>query len=268
MREERIKKKKRRLNKKRFAIFILIIISIILCIYYLLNIRVTNIKILGTKNISDNEIIEITNLKNYPKLFSIPIFKLENDIKKIDLVNKVKVSKNLYGRVTITIDEAKILFYNKSIDKLVLSNHKEVDKKNYLGVASLINYVPSDIYNELIDGLSKIDDDILNMISEIEYSPSKTASGETIDDYRFMLRMNDTNTVYMNTINIKKLNKYLEITSTILNTNEESSGILYLDSSIEDSFSFKSYQSIIREEELKKEAEQKEAEVSESSTEN
>jgi hypothetical protein len=61
-----------------------------------------------------------------------------------------------------------------------------------------------------------------------------------------------------NLVNIKKLNKYLEITATILNTNEETSGILYLDSSIGDSFSFESYASIAREQERQK-AEQEKA---------
>ncbi len=262
MREERIKKKKRKLNKKRFAILLAILFVIVLFFAYIFNMRVTNIKIIGTKNITDNEIIEAANLKNYPKLFKYPFFKIASDIKKIDLVNNVKVSKNLYGRVTITIDEAKILFYNKANDKVVLSNKREVEYKDtYLGIPTLINYVPTDIYEDLIKGLTLIDDDILSMISEIEYSPSKTINGETIDDYRFLLRMNDTNTVYMNTVNIKKLNKYLEITSTILNTNTEINGILYLDSSIGDSFSFESYESIKREEErqlAEKEKEEKE----------
>ncbi|MBE6158348.1 MAG: FtsQ-type POTRA domain-containing protein [Firmicutes bacterium] len=260
MREERMRKRKRKLNKKRFAILLAILFVIVSIIIYAFNIRVTNIKIIGTNRITDNEIIEITNLKNYPKLFKYPIFKIANDVKKIDLVDKVKVSKNVYGRVTINVSEAKILFYNKTTDKVVLSNSKEVEyKPSYLGIPTLINYVPTNIYEDLIKGLSLIDEDIIAMISEIEYSPSKTANGETIDDYRFLLRMNDSNTVYMNTVNIKKLNKYLEITATILNTNEETSGILYLDSSIGDSFSFESYASIVREQERQK-AEQEKAE--------
>ena len=264
MREERIKKKNRKLNKKRFAILLAILFVISIFIYYLCTIRVTNIKIIGTNKITDNEILEITNLKDYPSLFKYPIFKISSDVKKLDLVDKVSVSKNIYGRVTIKIDEAKILFYNKSTDKIVLSNKKEVEYKNtYLGIPTLINYVPSDIYEDLIKGLTLIDEDILAMISEIEYSPSKTANGETIDDYRFLLRMNDTNTVYMNTVNIKKLNKYLEITSTILNTNSEKNGILYLDSSIGDSFSFESYESIKREEERQLAEQEKEKEEQE-----
>ena len=71
-----------------------------------------------------------------------------------------------------------------------------------------------------------------------------------------MLRMNDSNIVYMNTVNIKKLNRYMEITSTIIATNSEKYGILYLDSSIEDRFSFESYESISRTEEENKKKEE------------
>ena len=158
--------------------------------------------------------------------------------------------------MSIKVDEARVLFYNKNNDKIVLSNEKEIEfSQKYLGIPTLLNYVPSDIYKDFIKGLNYIDDDILRLISEIEYSPSKTAEGEVIDDNRFLLRMNDTNTVYMNTVNIKKINKYMEITSTIIATNSEKHGILYLDSSIEDRFSFESYESIARGEDAKKEAE-------------
>ena len=48
---------------------------------------------------------------------------------------------------------------------------------------------------------------MIEMISEIEYSPSK--SGEIIiDDTRFLLRMNDGNQVYINLININFYNLY------------------------------------------------------------
>lgn len=62
-----------------------------------------------------------------------------------------------------------------------------------------------------------------------------------IDNTRFLLRMNDKNTVYMNTINITQLNKYIEICSAILATQGNTSGILYLDSSTEENYSFESY---------------------------
>lgn len=250
------KKKKVRLKKGRFAILLATFLIVIIAFYYLFNLRIRQIEITGNNLLTDNEIIEIAGIKNYPKLFSVSSFSIKNRIKKLDLVNDVKVSKNLYGKLSIKVDEARVLFYNKNNDKIVLSNEKEIDfSQNYLGIPTLLNYVPSDIYKDLVKGLNYIDDDVLRLISEIEYSPSKTQDGEVIDDNRFMLRMNDTNIVYMNTINIKKINKYMEITSTIIATNEEKHGVLFLDSSIEDRFSFESFESIKRTEEANKKKE-------------
>ena len=247
------RKKRMRLNKKRFAILIVILLFAVVFFFYLFNLRIMQIEITGTNLLTDNEIIEIAGIKNYPKLFSMSSFSIKNKIKKLDLVNDVKVSKNLYGKLSIKVDEARVLFYNKNNDKIVLSNEKEIEfSQKYLGIPTLLNYVPSDIYNDLIKGLNYIDSDVLRLISEIEYSPSKTQDGEVIDDNRFMLRMNDTNTVYMNTVNIKKLNRYMEITSTVIATNAEKHGVLYLDSSIGDRFSFESYESIFRTEEANK----------------
>lgn len=250
------KKKKLHLNKKRFAILVAILLLVLLSLYYIFNLRIMQIEITGTNLLSDNEIIEIANIKDYPKIFTIPSPILKSRIKKLDLVNDVKISKNLYGKLSIKIDEARVLFYNKNNDKMVLSNEKEIDfTQKYLGIPTLLNYVPSDIYKDFIKGLNNVDSDILRLISEIEYSPSKTQDGEIIDDNRFLLRMNDTNTVYMNTVNVKKLNNYMEFVSTIIATNSEKHGILYLDSSIEDRLSFESYESIERTKVAKEEKE-------------
>ena len=266
MREEKKKRKKRKLRVKRFLILLGILLAIILIIIYILNLNVRQIEITGTNLITDNEIIEVSGLKNYPKLFSISSSNLKKKIKTLDLVNDVKISKNLYGKVAIKVDEAKVLFYNKNNDKIVLSNGKEMSfSQNYLGVPTLLNYVPQDIYNELIKGMTSIDNDILRSISEIEYAPSKTMDGQVIDDTRFLLRMNDTNTVYMNTINIKQLNKYMDISSAVIATQGENRGILYLDSSTAENFSFESYESIKRaeEEEAKKKEEEEKKNESE-----
>ena len=59
-----------------------------------------------------------------------------------------------------------------------------------------------------------------------------------IDETRFFLRMTDGNSVYVNLINLKKLNSYIEIYASL----EGKSGILYLDSS-SDRISFSLYES-------------------------
>ena len=78
----------------------------------------------------------------------------------------------------------------------------------------------------LIKALKKIDTNILNMISEIEYSPD-IKNEKVIDKNRFLLRMNDGNYVYINLANIDNLNKYEEIYTTL---DENKKGILNLDS--------------------------------------
>ena len=242
--------RKRRLNKKRVFKLILIILILFLVIYYINNIPITHIEITGNNNISDNEIIEIANIKDYPKM--ITTFNIESKIKWLDLVENVKIKRNLWGKLSINIREAKPLFINKDKDTIVLSNKKEIPRDDrFLGIPTLTSYVPNDIYDKLIEAFDKIDKDILNIISEIEYSPSKSSNDEVIDDTRFLLRMNDTNTVYMNTINVTQLNKYMEICSVILTTQGEKYGILYLDSSTKENYSFESYEAIKREEEAK-----------------
>lgn len=242
--------KKRKVSKKKlFKLLIKVFIIVgLFCFVFLLNIK--HIEITGTSYITDNEILEITNLKNYPKMYKVPIFMIKNNIKKLPLVNDVKVSKSLLGNIKIDIKENKVLFLNRNNNLVILSNGNGIPNENrFLGVPSLLNYVPDDIYNELIVGFNKIDDNVLKMISEIEYNPSKSSNGEDLDNRRFKLRMNDTNTVYMNTINITQLNKYIEICSAILASQGDASyGILYLDSSTEENFSFESYQSIAKKE--------------------
>ena len=241
--ETRVKKGKRlRLNYKKLFRFLVVLTIIIGIIYYLLNLNIRFIEINGTNYLTDNEIITKANIKDYPKIFSFNSLSIASKLKELPLVDDVKIQKNLWGKLTINITEAKVLFYNKSSNKIVLSNAKEINNDTrYLGIPTLLNYVPDDIYNDLITGLTKIDNNVLRMISEIEYSPSKSLNGDVIDNTRFLLRMNDGNTVYMNTINITQLNKYIEICSAILATQGKKSGTLYLDSSTEENYSFESY---------------------------
>ena len=67
---------------------------------------------------------------------------------------------------------------------------------------------------------SQINDNIISMISEIEYNKNK------YDDKRFLLYMNDGNEVYITISRIELLNKYIDIVKKLNNKH----GILYLDS--------------------------------------
>lgn len=248
------KKVKRKLNIKAFIVFALVIYLIVMLVYYFLSMPIKNIYITGNSYVSDNDIIIAAGIKNYPSIIKLNSSKMKKNIKKLDYVDDVKIRRNIFGKLTINIKEANILFFNRNNNKLVLSNSKEIEDDNSYGYASLINYVPKDIYKKLIVSLNKIDDNILKSISEIEYSISKS-NDKVIDDTRFLLRMNDGNTVYINLINIKNLNKYQSIYATLNDT----LGVIYLDSSSNENIYFKSYESLTKEQEEKENQENQQA---------
>lgn len=194
--------------------------------YTLFTMPIKNIYIENTTLLTDNEIIEVAHLKNYPSWIGTSKKTVEKQIKVLPLVKTVNVKKKWWGKLIINIEEAKPLFYNRNTNKVVLSNKKEVDNSyQYVGIPTLINYVPNDLLNSFITSFSKVDSDIIKMINEIEYDPD-ISQDITIDAERFLLRMNDTNHVYVNVINMKKLNNYKEIFAYL----EDQRGTILLDS--------------------------------------
>ena len=89
---------------------------------------------------------------------------------------------------------------------------------------------------------------VFKMVNEIEYNPYKSQDGSTIDNNRFILKMNDGNTVYIDIPNIKNLNKYTTIIATP--DMDKTKGVIYLDT-INDQIVFRSYDAIQKESEDK-----------------
>ena len=241
---EKVKRvKKRKLNWKRILILLLILYLIAMLLYTFFTMPIKNIYIKGTNLLTDNDIIEVANLKDYPAIFKISKSKLKKEISSLELVEDVDIKKTITGKLTITITEARPLFFNRTTNKVVLSNNKEVENNNYLGIPTLINRVPTDILSDFITALSEIDHDIIKMINEIEYDPN-ISNDITIDEYRFLLRMNDTNHVYVNIINMERLNDYKSVFATI----GDLRGTVYLDSYNADNIIFEAFGSDTEEE--------------------
>ena len=221
------KKKIKRKIKWKSIIKILSIIIFVMIIYLGLKLIPTNhIVVKGNTYLNDNEIIEDSLYNNYPCLFCISNKEVKESLLKNPFINNVKIRKSLLGEVTLEIDEARPLFFNRDKNRLVLSNSNEIETNNLRGVPILTNYVPDELYNKLINGFNKLDKDVINLISEIIYDPWKNGD-VVIDETRFFLQMNDGNHVYTNTIHLDKLNNYIDIYATL----EGKKGILYLDSS-------------------------------------
>ena len=225
---------KRKFKWKTFFKFCLFVSILFLLFTYLWNLKTQNIFIEGNTFVKDNDIIITSGFKDYPYLFRLKTKDIEKKVLTIPYIKNVKIKKGILGSITFVITEDKPLFYNRNNGKVVLSSGREIED-TLKGIPILINYVPDVYYTKLIQKLSDIDANVLTLISEIEYSPW-TSNNVLIDEERFLLRMNDMNTVYTNLLHIDKLNKYIEIYATL----EDKKGIIYLDSS-SDKISFSSY---------------------------
>lgn len=211
------KKVKKRLNIKRTLVFLLFIYIICFGIYYLIDRPIKHIEISGNNIVKDSDILRISNLKDYPSFFKYPNYILEKKIKNIELINDVKVKKWFGLKIIIEVKENKILFYYKDKNKIVLSNGNIIDNKydNIVGIPILNNEINKDIFNKFINNFSKLNDNILYEMNNLEYYPQVDSNGEILSNDRFKIMMNDGNTIIVNSKSVSTLNKYNDIYASL-----------------------------------------------------
>lgn len=231
------KAKKKEVNFRRTLIILLFAYLIYSLIMLFLKLPIKNIEIIGNKNTTDYQIINVAGIKDYPPIFQIHKKKTEEKIKKIELIKNVEIHKHINGKLTINIEEKKPLFYKKINQMVVLDENTEIKDQGFLGIPVLINFVPDTIYKEFVKKYSNLAEDAISNINYLEYQPSKNEKGETIDETRFLLVMNDSNLVYTNSKKIDNLNYYLNILSRL----EGKKGKLFLDSGNYDNFIFEPF---------------------------
>lgn len=213
------KKKKRKLKVKKVLIFLLFIIIISFCVYKLLNIKISNIYIIGNDYFTDQEIIDMSGISIGNKTIDKLSFDIERKLNKNDLILSSNVKKKgLFNEVYIYIEENPPLLYYLPKNKTVLSSGKSID--NELSNIVLINIIPDKLFDKFVKKLSKIDKDILNRISEIKYEPND------VDEERLLLMMNDENYVYITISKFDSINNYIDMIKMF----EDKKGILHLDS--------------------------------------
>lgn len=233
------KKKKKRLNKKRTLVFILFLYIICYFLYDLINSPIKHFEINGNKLVKDSEILRVSNLKDYPSIMRYTSNTIEKKIKSIELVNDVKVKKWFGHKIIINIDENKVLFYYRDINKIVLSNGNIIDNKyDIVGIPIFNNDIDKDIYNDFIKNFSKLNDNIIYEINSVEYYPQVSTDGSVISKDRFKIVMNDGNTIVANSKSVDVLNKYNDIYASL----NDKKGTINLDSNKLDNLVFIPYE--------------------------
>ena len=215
------KKKGKKLKIKNFLIFLGCLAILGLLVYKIINMKIKNIYIKGNNLLTDQEIIELAGISDYPKLFNITSISMENKIKMNKLIEEAHVRKNIFGRIDIDIKEYNILLKNEVNNTVYLSNYKvsKIDDQ-VSGIPYLINVVDDEILIPFLKKLNLVDKKILGKISEIEYKPNE------YDKELFVFYMNDGNYVYINTSRLTNINKYEDVLEQL----DGKKGILYLDS--------------------------------------
>ena len=186
--------------------------------YSLLCNPISNIYISGNYYLSDWEVIEKAALDNYPSSASNTVSLIKNRLEEENLISEAKVVKKKFTIVYIEITENRPVLYHQGEGKTVLMDKTKITEK--YDVPILTSSLEEDIYNELLSKMNKIDLDVLNKMSEINYSPDE------VDDERFIVTMTDGNYVYLTLNKFTLINDYNDIVKEF----DNKKGILYLNS--------------------------------------
>lgn len=212
--------KKRKINTKKVLLFLLIIYIIFYIVIEIIDYPIKNIYIIGNNTISDYEIITSSGLSSYPSLIKTSTKKVEKKLLTNNYIKNVSIKKKFKSKLIIEIEERRLLCLTTN-NKIITSDGVYLDNIYTIkDLPTLINEIPSDIFEKFYKNFDKVDDNILSKISQIEYTATQ------VDKERFLLYMNDGNYVYITLDKITKLNKYDEIYKEL----EGKKGILNLDS--------------------------------------
>lgn len=211
-------KKKRKILYGRIFLAFVILFVIIYILIMLIPQEIKTVHISGNEFLTDQEILELASLEDYPSTFTHYSYKIKKDLESSDLITSATVKKHWFYEVSIQVEETRPLFYDTTKKKTVLESGKTSNRA--FDVPILINYTPDKIYEKLITKMNDLDTDIIRRISEIQYDPND------VDPNRFLFTMDDGNYVYLTANQLNNLNSYV----TIISKFEGKKGILFLDS--------------------------------------
>ena len=215
--------KRKKLRVFRLFLGLLILAFFALLVYLILHTKIKNIIIDNTNYLNDDYIIELAEIKDYPSFFITRSNLIKEKLEKSPYIKKAIVKKKFYNVLEISIKENVPLFVYETNHTIVFEDKasiKEEEEITLFRIPRLMNYVPDTKYDMLINGLKKIDKDILGKVSEITYTPNE------FDKDRFLLYMDDDNSVYLTLTKFRMLNYYNKVLTQL----DGKKGVLYLDS--------------------------------------
>lgn len=211
--ENKKRKRKRRRRKIRLVCVLAILISVTL--YFISDAsKIKTLEVEGNIYYSDQQILDQANLSYDSRYILHPTFLINMKLKKLDLINKVKVNRSWDGNISIHVKEDKVIGYyiTDNENRLLLGDgsSKSVSEQN---LEKIVNFPLIDGFSdEQLKNLAKaftkkgdeVQDSIIAMISEI------LPHEESYDKHAVKIVMQDGNTLYGSYDDISVLNYYLQ----------------------------------------------------------
>ena len=214
----KIKVTKKKVNIKRIILVLLALIFVIFWIIYFIHRPLKNIYVSGNSIVPDKDILELSELSDYPPYINTYFMNIESNLLKNDYIKHISIKRKIPSKIYILVEEYKPIAIYK--DNLILSSKKMVSNDYKINYVPYISNEIDTIYDKFVESFNKVDSSVLFKISHIEYVPND------VDKERFVLYMIDSNYVYITLSKIEKINKY----NSIVNKLEGKKGIIYLDS--------------------------------------
>lgn len=213
------KKKKRKINVKRVFLLLLIILILSLVIYVVSLLKVKTYYVYNNRYLTDEEVLDILKLDNKSSFLLANTLTEKAIINKSKRIKDVKIKKTLSLEIKVYVTEYKILYYDNENNCSVLEGGEHINYKDDNSPVLINKVEDKEVYKKFINKMNKVDNTILDVISEIKYVPNG------IDKERFLFSMNDGNYVYVTISKLTKINEYRSVIDSV----EDKRGILYLD---------------------------------------
>lgn len=220
--QKKIKRKRIKIRYGRILIAFVCLAFLLFLFSLFLKLPIRNIYIVGNTHISDQEIIELAGIQNYPSIIKTRASDLQKRLKKDPRIISATIKKRKWKELHIEIVENNPLFYNQTTNQTIMSDFREIEE--IWDAPVLLNYVPDTIYETFKKKMQKIDLEVLNRVSEIMYQPSN------VDEERFLFTMRDGNYVYLTLETFENINNYVSIYAEFTSKYGNKKGILNLDS--------------------------------------
>lgn len=210
---------------KFFNLFLVLLffVGLFFVVKYFIEEPIHNIVLEGNTYLKDDYLIDLAKIKNYPSFVLLKSRSTCKRVLKSDYIDECKIHKKWGFILELYVSENKALFYDNNKKQYIFENNEGVSEDEISGrfrVPRLLNYVPDTRYQKFVTGMSRVEEDTLSKISDIEYQPND------YDKDRFLLYMDDGNMVYLTLTKFKMINHYNEVLEQL----EGHKGILYLDS--------------------------------------